>query len=117
MSLNTFIAKIRQQEKVSFQETIAVITAAYRYQPTEFFNGLGADRLCNAAGSNEGSCKIFAFARLHDLSPEQTLSLFGDYYWQDVLQHPEGLDHQNIRTFMRYGWAGIAFSGEALSAA
>ncbi|MGV2481618.1 UNVERIFIED_CONTAM: HopJ type III effector protein, partial [Salmonella enterica subsp. enterica serovar Weltevreden] len=28
--------------------------------------------------------------------------------------HPDATDHQNIRHFMRSGWAGIAFEGEAL---
>jgi hypothetical protein len=50
------------------------------------------------------------------LSVEDTLALFGDYYRMDVLQHPEGNDHQNIRRFMQDGWAGIAFDGEALQA-
>jgi hypothetical protein len=40
------------------------------------------------------------------------LSCFGAYYQEDVL----GIltEHQNIRNFMKTGWDGIAFYGEAL---
>ena len=111
MSLNVFLEKIRNHLPVSFNETIAVIIEYYHYQPTEFSNGL----LVNLAGTNEGSCKIFAFALMHQLSEPQTLTLFGDYYL-DVLSEPNGSDHQNIRNFMRDGWQGICFKGEALTA-
>lgn len=107
MLLNDFLAKVKAGELISFTDTIAVISENYTYTPTAFKNG----NVENIAGQNEGSCKIFAFAKLHDLTPEQTLSLFGDYYRVDVLQHPEATDHQNIRQFMQYGWAGIAFEG------
>ncbi len=116
MALNSFVQKIQQQERVSFQETIAVINDYYHYTPTAFTNGLGAEQLLNAAGTNEGSCKIFAFASLQCFTPEQTLSLFGDYYWVDVLQHPDAQDHQNIRNFIKFAWAGIEYSGVALVA-
>lgn len=116
MSLSAFIQKIHSTEKVSFAETSTIITDYYHYQPTEFSNGLAPDELINQPGVNEGSCKIFAFAQLHQLNPTQTLSLFGDYYWQDVLGNPDGNDHKNIRNFMQYGWAGIDFKGIALTA-
>ncbi|WP_020160770.1 HopJ type III effector protein [Methylobacter marinus] len=116
MSLTTFIEKITSNSPVSFDETIAVITENYHYQPTEFSNGQNGDALTNAAGTNEGSCKIFAFARLHGLDQQQTLNLFGDYYRVDVLNDPDGTGHQNIRNFMKYGWDGISFNGEALTA-
>ena len=45
---------------------------------------------------------------------ETTLKCFGRFY-QDVLNTPEGNDHGNIRNFMKSGWAGIKFSGEAIS--
>jgi hypothetical protein len=115
MTLEKFIEKIIQGVPISFHETIVVITENYFYQPTEFSNGLGDDILINPPGTNEGSCKIFAFAKLHKLTKEQTLCLFGDYYTNDVLQDPQGTDHQNIRRFMCYGWDGIRFQGEALT--
>ena len=58
--------------------------------------------------------KIFYFAKMNNLSKEQTLDLFGDYYKKEVLQDPEGDDHQNIRNFVKYGWDDVKFYGEAL---
>jgi hypothetical protein len=111
MSLNTFLEKIHHNNPVSFTETIAVITDNYHYHATEFSNGL----ILNLAGTNEGSCKIFAFASIHQLSALQTLNLFGDYYRIEVLTDPNGSGHQNIRSFMQNGWQGIVFKGDALT--
>ncbi len=115
MSLEQFIQQNRNT-RISFEQTMEVIAEYYHYQPILFTNGLGDNRLSNAAGTNEGSCKIFAFAKIHKLDQQQTLNLFGDFYWQDVMDNPEGNSHQNIRNFIKYGWPGIAFAGEALSA-
>lgn len=115
MSLNDFLTRVKNNQAVDFKETIDVITQHYDYQPTTFSNGL-TEPVLNEAGRNEGSCKIFAFAQLHDLSAQQTLSLFGDFYRKDVLENPQGNDHQNIRNFIRDGWAGIVFQGQALQA-
>jgi hypothetical protein len=114
MSLPSFLEKVKNIEAVSFNETLAVITETYHYQPTEFSNGLYEHVLINKAGSNEGSCKIFAFAQLNRLDQQQTLNLFGDYYRLDVLNDPHGAGHPNIRNFMRYGWEGLRFKGEPL---
>lgn len=95
---------------VEFSQTIATIDNEYDFTPTRFMNG----ETVNDAGNNNGSCKIFAFAKLHGLSEQATLNAFGDYYRVDVLQHPAKDDHQNIRNFMRFGWAGVRFEGEAL---
>lgn len=114
MMLNEFVTYVTNGGQVKFEDTMAVIAENYDYQPTEFSNGLQSP-LRNAAGQNEGSCKIFAFARLHALDRSQTLALFGDYYRQDVLNHPDATDHQNIRRFMQDGWPGISFNGEALT--
>lgn len=111
MSLNDFLTKVKAGEQVDFNDTIACILKNYVYSPTAFKNG----NTENAAGQNEGSCKIFAFAKLHDLTQEQTLSLFGDYYRIDVLQHPDATDHQNIRQFIQHGWSEIKFENEALT--
>ncbi len=116
MSLSEFLKQIKNNETVSFDQTIAIITENYIYQPTEFSNGLADNQLINAAGSNEGSCKIFAFAQLNKLNQQQTLNLFGDFYRLDVLEDPAGKGHQNIRNFMQYGWEGIHFKQPALTA-
>jgi HopJ type III effector protein len=111
MNLSDFLRRLDESPaSVAFSDTIAVIDALYEFTPAAFRNG----ELRNAAGQNNGSCKVFSFARLHRLRPQQTLHCFGDYYRKDVLGNPDGADHQNIRNFMKTGWAGIAFEGEAL---
>lgn len=110
MQLQQLIEQIQTDaDSVSFEAVMDVIDMHYEYQPGAFSNGRGDDRVHNPAGSNQGSCKIFAFAWLNGLDPEQTLACFGDYYRRDVLQHPEASDHANIRHFMRHGWSGIHF--------
>jgi hypothetical protein len=101
-------------DTVAFEQVIDVINAHYDYTPMRFFSGEEPDQRTNDAGSNEISCKVFAFAQLQNLDVNQTLNCFGDYYRVDVLPNPEGTDHGNIRNFERSGWAGIKFDGEAL---
>lgn len=101
-------------ETVEFKDVIDAINSGYNYIPTRFVNGPEDERVINEAGENEGSCKIFTFAKINDLSPEQTLNCFGRYYRDDVLKNPQKTDHQNIRIFMRYGWEQIVFDGTAL---
>lgn len=93
----------------SFQDFIAYIDENYHFIPTAFKNG----NHYNQAGENNGSCKVFSFAKLEQLNQVETLTLFGQYY-QNVLNTPEGTDHQNIRNFMVFGWDGIQFDGIAL---
>jgi len=97
-------------EAVLFAEVIEYIDSNYAFTPTRFTNS----ETVNEANQNNGSCKIFYFAQMNQLTPEQTLQLFGDYYRIDVLQNPDGTDHQNIRNFMKYGWDRISFDGNAL---
>ncbi|MDH5358080.1 MAG: HopJ type III effector protein [Gammaproteobacteria bacterium] len=112
MTIDAFLEKLSQQpDSIEFSDTMAVIEGNYSFTPTEFRNG---DTI-NEANQNNGSCKIFAFGQLNDLSEQQTLACFGGYYRDDVLGNPEGDDHQNIRNFIKTGWAGIQFSGEALT--
>lgn len=115
MSIELLIQKIQSGEKISFNDTMKVISDHYCYRPVLFTNGLDDGHLINEAGTNEGSCKIFAFAKMHELDKDQTLSLFGDYYWLDVLNDPDGTGHQNIRNFIKFGWSGISFEGDPLT--
>jgi HopJ type III effector protein len=114
MSIEELIDRVRSGQPIRFQETIAVIDAHYQYSPCGFRNGCGDDVVINAPGTNEGSCKVFWFARLHGLDRSQTLALFGEYYRHDVLEHPDGRDHANVRRFLRDGWAGIEYEGVPL---
>ncbi len=112
MILNDFLAKLHTApDTLEFADTMAVIEALYDYTPTAFQNG----EISNAAGQNGGSCKLFSFARLQGLNEAQTLACFGRYYREDVLQHPDANDHQNIRNFMKTGWEGVKFESEALT--
>ncbi|KIA82583.1 type III effector [Kaistella solincola] len=97
-------------ETIDFKEVIAYIDENYDFTPTKFTNG----NTVNEAGENNGSCKIFSFAKLHQLSKKETMALFGDFYRTDILKNPEGSDHQNIRNFQQFGWDSISFEGEAL---
>ena len=111
MTIAAFLEKLKQTpEAIEFSETIATIEENYEFSPTAFENGLQH----NAAGENSGSCKLFAFAEIQNLSKAATLACFGAYYFEDVLKNPNGTDHQNIRNFMKNGWDGIAFYGSAL---
>lgn len=111
MTLPDFLSKLdKSPASIDFNETIDAIETNYTFTETEFQNG----SVTNGSGENNGSCKIFAFGLLNQLTEQQTLQCFGDYYRKDVLEHPNNDDHQNIRTFMQSGWNGVKFSGEAL---
>ncbi|RJG03873.1 type III effector [Noviherbaspirillum sedimenti] len=113
MDIPAFLKKLDDMpEAVAFTDTMAVIEAVYAFTPAAFTNG----SLRNEAGQNSGSCKLFAFALLNQLSEQQTLACFGAYYRDDVLKHPEATDHQNIRNFMTTGWAGVKFESMPLTA-
>lgn len=112
MTLEQFLTTLKSApEKITFNDTISLIEELYDFTETAFQNG----NLKNEAGQNNGSCKIFAFAILQELPEELALHCFGDYYRKDVLENPEGTDHQNIRNFMKSGWEEIDFEGEPLS--
>lgn len=111
MGPDNFLQRLQNApDSIAFSDTIALIDALYDFTPAAFRNG----SLLNAAGQNNGSCKIFSFAQQHGLSQQQTLHCFGDYYRKDVLGSPDGNDHRNIRNFILSGWAGVTFSATAL---
>ncbi|QBQ41647.1 HopJ type III effector protein [Sphingobacterium psychroaquaticum] len=99
-------------QTIEFNDVIAYIDAHYDFTPTKFTNG----DTVNEANQNNGSCKVFSFAKLQQLEKEAVLALFGAFYREDVLKNPTGTDHQNIRNFITHGWAGIQFEGAALQA-
>ena len=94
-----------------FADVLAFIEARYQHTPTAFQNGTQL----NAATENQGSAKVFSFAKLEGLNQQDTLKLFAEHY-ASVLATPEASDHQNIRQFMQNGWDGVKFEGEALTA-
>lgn len=97
---------------VMFEQTMQVIDEHFEFSPVSFTNG----ETQNQAGQNNGSCKIFAFAKIKELDEQSTLACFGQYYRDDVLKNPDGNDHANIRNFIKHGWDGIRFDGIALTA-
>ena len=83
MQLEEFLNNLYQfPENIEFNQTMAVINAMYIYTPTAYING----DLYNQAGENEGSCRLFSFAKLHNLNEAQTLACFGAFYREDVLK-------------------------------
>ena len=95
---------------ISFVDVIAAIDSLYHHTPTAFKNG----DVFNEANQNQGSAKVFSFAKINQLTAQDTLALFAEHY-EAVLNTPEGNDHQNIRQFMQYGWDGVKFETSALS--
>jgi len=117
MSVDLFIEKLTNTpDDIAFSDTMALIESHFDYTPSRFTNGAGDNQAINEAGTNEGSCKIFALGKLLQLTEAQTLNCFGDYYRVDVLQHPDGSDHANIRNFMLHSWDGVVFDRVALQA-
>lgn len=108
-AINQLLTQIREKNVV-FTDVLTLISEHYNFTETAFDNGAQK----NAAGENSGSCRVFSFAQLNGLNKEDTLTLFAEHY-ADVLNTPEGNDHQNIRQFMQHGWDGIAFHGNALA--
>lgn len=112
MTIDQFLTLLSDSpESIQFSETMQLIDTHYNFNPCEFSNG---DQI-NEANQNNGSCKLLAFAKLNNLSIEQTLQCFGDYYRIDVLQHPNNDDHQNIRNLITHGWDGVHFKGTPLT--
>ena len=113
-TVQVFLDQLKKEGLIEFKQTIELIDACYDYQPIRFRNGHGERCVVSEPGTNEGSLKIFSFAKLHGLSVEDTLRLFGRFYCEDVLNDPHGTGHPNIRNFMENGWEGIVFEGIAL---
>jgi hypothetical protein len=112
MNIEDLLGKLRaDRDSIEFKEVMLTISENYNYKPARFYNGA----VVNEAGENEASCKIFAFAKLHNLDVNETLSCFGKFYREDVLKNPEGNDHANIRGFMTCGWGGLEIEGEVLT--
>ncbi len=112
MTIELFKNKLKNApDTIEFSETMAVIEANYNFFPTAFTNGT----LQNESGENSGSCKLFAFAKAQSLTKEETLVCFGKFYFDEVLNDPNGTGHQNIRNFVKTGFEGLSFNEEPLS--
>ena len=109
--ITIFLNKLRMDpENIQFSDVIAVIDAHYDHIPTVFSNGT----MINEATQNQGSAKVFSFARIHNLSEIETLQCFAEHF-RDVEANPDGNNHQNIRQFIANGWAGIRLADNCLT--
>ena len=108
--VQALLASLKANE-APFSKVIEFIDTHYQHHPTAFKNG----DAYNEATQNQGSARVFAFAKLNNLSAEDALYLFAEHY-RAVLATPQGTDHQNIRQFMANGWGGIVFEGKVLTA-
>ena len=112
MTIEAFIKKLQSKPKtIAFSETMSAVERYYEFTPTAFKNGV----LNNKLDENLGSCKLFAFAKAQGFTKEETLACFGKFYFEDVLNNPNGNGHQNIRNFMNTGFEGLFFGGEPLT--
>jgi len=98
-------------DEANFADVIAFIEDNYTYTASAFTNGNQE----NAADQNQGSAKVLAYAKLNNLSQEDTLKLFAEHY-NAVIETPNGTDHNNIRQFMENGWNGVSFENDVLTA-
>tara|TARA_B110000902_G_scaffold229602_1_gene270507 strand:+ start:1101 stop:1448 length:348 start_codon:yes stop_codon:yes gene_type:complete len=112
MTIEQFLEQLTSApNSIEFNQLMELIEQHYQYTAASFRNG---PEVYNKAGTNEGSCKIFAFAQLEGLSQSATLACFGSFYREEVLAQPEANNHGNIRAFIKFGWDGIDFDGVAL---
>lgn len=109
MSLNNLLESLRAKQNL-FQDVLTFIEERYTYSPSAFKNGTQQ----NAENENQGSARVLYFAQLNNLNREDTLRLFAEHY-DAVLSTPNATDHQNIREFMKEGWAGVQFEKPVLT--
>lgn len=108
MSVQILLDKLKQKQIV-FKDVLDYIQENYSYTPSAFTNGSQV----NSAEENQGSARVLFFAKLENLSQEDTLSLFAEHY-ESVLATPDQTDHQNIRQFQMHGFQGLKFENDVL---
>jgi len=96
-------------KKIQFKDVLSHIEELYTYSPSAFING----EQKNAIDENQGSARVLYFAKINNLSADDTLLLFAEHY-DAVLSTPAGTDHQNIRQFQKNGWNGVSFDSTVL---
>lgn len=87
-----------------FQANIFHTCNEFSITAVPFKNG----KIKNKKSENQGSAILFSFGLVKELSEKATLELFGEHH-DSVLENPDGKDHQNIRQFMKTGFAGLKF--------
>jgi hypothetical protein len=110
MTENDYLVKLKSGEQMRFEDLMQVIDDNYQVIATQFTNG----DLQNSATENQGSAKLLSFAKIHQLTDEQTLRCFGQYY-DEVLNDKTGKSHANIRNIIKTGLANVQFEQLALN--
>lgn len=105
------LLKLLRSKEIVFKDVLAFIDSSYECKTSAFKNGLQN----NAENENQGSARVLYFAKINNLSKEDTLELFAEHY-NSVLANPDGNDHQNIRQFQINGWNTVSFEQEVLTA-
>ena len=77
MTVLELIHQVKQAEVLMFSEVLSTIDASYNFTPTKFKNG----SVINEANTNNGSCKVFSFAKLHNLNSSETL-----FYLENIIK-------------------------------
>lgn len=101
---------IEELKNRPFSEIIIHIDEKFNHTPTAFINGA----LRNESDQNQGSAKVLFYAKIKQMSKEDTLKLFAEHY-EAVLNDANGTSHQNIRNFMNSGFDGLVFEGVVLT--
>ena len=109
MTKDEFLYILKSGKSISFEDFMQLIDTHYHFQAINFKNG----HLSNGKHENQGSAKVFGFAKIHHLSALETLHIFGEHYL-NVLCNPNEDSHQNIRQFMQNGWAGVVLDVQPL---
>ena len=60
MKINSLLEAVQNSEILEFSNVIAAIDAHFEFTPTTFTNG----SVTNEANTNNGSCKVFSFAKM-----------------------------------------------------
>lgn len=101
---------IEELKNRPFSEIITHIDEKFNHTPTAFINGA----LRNESDQNQGSAKVLFYAKIKQMSKEDTLKLFAEHY-EAVLNDANETSHQNIRNFMNSGFDGLVFEGVVLT--
>lgn len=87
---------------ITYQQTIDFIDKHYCYFAVPFKCG----DITYEPNVKTGAAKIFSFGLMTQMTKDQTLRLFGEYY-RDLKPTD---DRPNVKNFIDYGWNGISFS-------
>ncbi|SFV69698.1 Type III effector HopPmaJ [hydrothermal vent metagenome] len=109
MTEEQYLIQLKSKYSMKFEDLMQVIEDNYNILTTAFKNG----DLENSADENQGSAKLFAFAKLHNLNNTETLRCFGQYY-QEVLDDKNGSSHSNIRQLILTGLENVILKKQIL---